>query len=170
MADNYLENRMEAYRSGNLATRNRTSASMRAPRKQNQLTLTYPPMTVAIFAAGNDALVSETVAAFSAVGCKVAFKSKDAVASNRLAQRTGTRYYPHNISAEDMLQDITAHWGEPDIAIFFTFDSDTRRILPESSRRIDAELLAQRFADVAPSTLARHMVYLSHPDNAFLSG
>ena len=169
MADNYLENRMEAYRSGSLATHNRTSASMRAPRKQNQLTLTYQPMSVFVVACSPDALVTETIGAFTAVGCRVAFTTiDDAKESALVAQRTGARYYPGKLSFDDIIADISGHWGAPDLMLNFVALQDISSVLPEPTRVIDAANLSIEYENVAPSTLARHLLYLSHPDNAFL--
>ncbi len=168
MADNYLEKRMEEYRSGRLASRSRTSASMRAPRKNNQLTLAYPSMTVVIFAGALDGIVDDTVAAFAAVGCRVAFTADDGASSARLAQRTGARFYPSAISADDIIADISARWSAPDVALFFTPVGEAGKVLPTSVRMIDAQRLVGRHPDVSASMLARHLLYLSHPDNAFL--
>lgn len=169
MADNYLENRMEAYRSGRLATHNRTSASMRAPRKQNRLILTYPPMTVFIVAHSIDPMVAGTVAAFTGIGCKVAFTTADdAGESTLLAQRTGARYYPGKLSIDDIIADISGHWGAPDVVLIFAALLDISDRLPESVRVIDAVDTCIRYEGTDPAVLARHLLYLSHPDNAFL--
>lgn len=169
MADNYLENRMEAYRSGRLASHSRTSASMRAPRKLNQLTLTYPPMSAFIAACSVDPLVSQTVRAFTAVGCKVAFTTaEDAGEATLLAQSTGSRYYPGKLSLDDIIADISGRWGAPDVVLTFVALSDISNGLPASVRVIDAAHLSTRYEQASPSVLARHLLYISHPDNAFL--
>ncbi len=111
MADNYLEKRMEEYRSGRLAVRSRTSSSMRAPRRNDSLTLRYEPMTVAVIADVMHPVVAETIGAFTAVGCRVAFMAADVREGNAVAQRTGARYYPAALGLEGMLADMTAHWG-----------------------------------------------------------
>ena len=168
MADNYLENRMEAYRSGRLATHNRTSASMRAPRRSNQLTITYPPMTVLIVADESGGLVADTLSAFTSTGCRVAFTSPDIKVSTSLAQRTGARYYPAGMTFDSIMNDIMGHWGVPDVILLFDPDSDSIGKLSESVRMINARRICENNRGTATAVLARHLLYLSHPDNAFL--
>lgn len=168
MADNYLENRMEEYRSGRLASRSRTSVSMRAPRKNNQLTLTYPPMSVIVFALELDDFVAATVAALAGVGCKVAFTAQDAKESNLLAQRTGSRYYPGDKTVDYIIDDVTKRWTAPDVVVSFVPLMDLSGKLPVSTRIIDVPSLGINDDTTAPEAVARHVLYLSHPDNAFL--
>lgn len=166
MADNYLEKRMEEYRSGRLAVRSRTSSSMRAPRRNDSLTLRYEPMTVAVIADGMHPVVAETIGAFTAVGCRVAFMAADVREGNAVAQRTGARYYPASLGIEGMLADMISHWGgSPEVAVSFMPSSSPVGV---ASRWIDAS----RWLTDSPasSVLARHILYLAHPDNAFLLG
>ena len=166
MADNYLEKRMEEYRSGRLAVRSRTSSSMRAPRRNDSLTLRYEPMTVAVIADVMRPVVAETIGAFTAVGCRVAFMAADVREGNAVAQRTGARDYPAALGLEGMLADMTAHWGcPPEVAVTFMPSLSPRGV---ASRVIEAYRWLTDSPD--PSVLARHILYLAHPDNAFLLG
>ncbi|MCM1051417.1 MAG: hypothetical protein NC349_05595 [Paenibacillus sp.] len=172
MADNYLEKRMEEYRSGRLASTSRSTPSMRSPRKNNQLSLSYDPMVVVIIGITPGEELAETIMAFTSVGCRVAFTSGNPKASTALAQRSGARYYPEGYAWDAMLADITSRWGEPAIFIAFTSDADdgtsvavSCRSLPPSTRIINASALTGR----APArVIARHLLYLAHPSNAFL--
>lgn len=171
MADNYLENRMEEYRSGRLASRSRTTSTMRAPRRADTLTLHYAPMTVAILADSLTPVVAETVCAFTAVGCRVAFTASDAKEGNAVAQRAGARYYPASFTPEAILSDFSGHCGRLTEVIVtflasplpFALDADTRLI--DASRHLPQDTSNSDF-----SHFARHILYLAHPDNAFLLG
>ena len=167
MADNYLEKRIEEYRSGRLAARSRTSASMRAPRRVNQLSLTYPPMTVIMIADTLDSLVTEAVAAFTAVGCKVAFTSTDTKGSTALAQRSGARFYPKNVYIGDIFSDVTSRWGVPEVVV--SFHAATGRVPSCPTARVIRPYTMSIFGRVSDTSVAaRHLLYLAHPDNTFL--
>lgn len=174
MADNYLERRMEEYRSGRLASKSRTTPSMRSPRKNNELVLRYEPMVTAMVADEVTPLFSATVAAFTAVGCRVAFTAGDVKSSTELAQRTGARYYPPSVTPSDMMADVASRWGEVEVAVVFGGDTPLAELsLSEGVRVIDAASLETSIpscmlTDIPPSRLARHILYLAHPDNAFL--
>lgn len=169
MADNYLENRMEEYRSGRLAARSRSTSAMRAPRRADALTLHYSPMPVVILADSLTSVVAETVCAFTAVGCRVAFTASDAKEGNAVAQRAGARYYPASFSPEAILSDFSTHCGRhPEVIVTFlpsplsiALDADTRLI--NAPRHLPQATSSSDF-----SHFARHLLYLAHPDNAFL--
>lgn len=172
MADNYLEKKMEEYRSGRLASTSRTTPSIRSPRKTNQLSLSYDPLVVMISGIAPDEELAETLMAFTSVGCRVAFTSGDPKASAILAQRSGARYYPEGYAFEAMLADVTSRWGSPAIFVAFTGDENdgistvgSCQSLPSSARIINASALAGR---AAARVIARHLLYLAHPSNAFL--
>lgn len=107
MADNYLERRMEDYRSGRGGSR-RLHASSRSGR----LSLPYPHQYVLVL--GGDTPAGRAVLeAFSHSGATVAFTaSADGAA---LAQQTGARYYP--MTAADAIADMTARGQRPDALI-----------------------------------------------------
>ena len=171
MADNYLENRMEEYRSGRLASRSRSTQAMRAPRRADTLTLRYDPMTALILADALTPVVAETVAAFTAVGCRVAFTCADVKEGNALAQRSGARYYPATFTPGAIADDIAARWGgRPDVTV--TFDGLAVHAADstpaQSTRMIDATPYAT--ASAPARNIARQLLYLAHPDNSFLIG
>lgn len=107
MADNYLERRMEDYRSGRGGSR-RLHASSRSGR----LSLPYPHQYVLVL--GGDTPAGRAVLeAFSHSGATVAFTaSADGAA---LAQQTGARYYP--MTTADAIADMTARGQRPDALI-----------------------------------------------------
>lgn len=163
MADNYLENRMEEYRSGRLASKSRTTTAMRSPKRHDTLTLHYPPMTVAVIAAELSPVISETIQAFTGVGCRVAFTAANNKEGNALAQRSGARFYPSTFTHDAIIADLTARWGaEPDLSVIFTVTT-----CHGTHRSINA--VKWLTAPVAADITARHILYLAHPDNAFLS-
>lgn len=172
MADNYLEKRMEEYRSGRLASVSRTTPSMRSPRKNNQLSLSYDPMVVVIKGGTAGDELAETLSAFTSVGCRVAFTACDPKACTSLAQRYGARYYPEGYDFGSMLADVTSRWGDPAVLVAFTGEENECNSadgclpgLPSSVRILDASAFIGR----APaSVIARHLLYLAHPSNAFL--
>lgn len=163
MADNYLENRMEEYRSGRLASKSRTTTAMRSPKRPDTLTLHYPPMTVAVIAAELTPVVAETIRAFTGVGCRVAFTVTDSKEGNTLAQQSGARFYPSTFTHDAIIADLTARWGsEPDLSVTFTGATCSG-----THRSIDA---TGWLTSPAPAGItARHIIYLAHPDNAFLT-
>lgn len=163
MADNYLENRMEEYRSGRLASKSRTTAAMRSPKRPDTLTLHYPPMTVVVIAAELTPVISETIRAFTGVGCRVAFTVTDSKEGNTLAQQSGARFYPSTFTHDAIIADLTARWSaEPDLTVTFT---DTTCCV--AHRTINATKWLTSPAPVGIT--ARHILYLAHPDNAFLT-
>lgn len=107
MADNYLERRMEDYRSGRGGSRR-----LHAPSRSGRLSLPYPHQYVLVL--GGDTPAGRAVLkAFSHSGATVAFTaSADGAA---LAQRTGARYYP--MTAAEAAADMAARGEGPDVVI-----------------------------------------------------
>lgn len=107
MADNYLERRMEDYRSGRGGSRR-----LHAPSRSGRLSLPYPHQYVLVL--GGDTPAGRAVLeAFSHSGATVAFTgSADGAA---LAQRTGARYYP--LTAAEAAADMAARGEGPDVVI-----------------------------------------------------
>lgn len=163
MADNYLEKRMEEYRSGRLASKSRTTTAMRSPKRHDTLTLHYPPMTVVVIAAELPPVIAETIVAFTGVGCRVAFTAADSKEGNALAQKSGARFYPSTFTLDAIIADLTARWGaEPDLSVTFTDAASCG-----SRRSINAAKWLT--SPAAANITARHILYLAHPDNTFLS-
>ena len=68
--------------------------------------------------------------------------------------------------SQTLLADMTAHWGcPPEVAVTFMPSLSPRGV---ASRVIEAYRWLTDSPD--PSVLARHILYLAHPDNAFLLG
>ena len=88
MADNYLERRMEEYRSGKLSSR--PKAVRTVSRGEGDLVVHFPKLRVLI-AGGLDAVGRAIVGAFRQVDCRVAFFDTDYRQGNLMAQSTGDR-------------------------------------------------------------------------------
>lgn len=159
MADNYLENRMEEYRSGRLASRSRTTPSMRAPKHDNALVLRYPPMCIAVISDSPTTLAEAVVRAFTSVGCKVAFSANDIKWGNQLAQRSGARFYPATVSTEDMIADTVSRWDKIDRIITLA------QVVTDSYPCPVINATCYASSSIDPTVLARYILFLSHPDN-----
>lgn len=159
---------MEEYRSGRLKQYKRVVAGRIGEiSHKDALILRFPQMMVIILAKTADAVVEATVRAFSQVGCKVAFTCDDERAGNRLAQSSGARYYPASFTSLDIADDAERRWGAtPDVAVVF----DNCQASGRETRVVDVEscLPDVSRSGIDPSVAARHLLYLSHPENAFL--
>lgn len=119
MADNYLERKMEEYRSGQL---NKSSSSKRTPAgaRKGMLSIKYLPRRVFI-TGGASGIGRAIVRAFRQVDCRVAFCDSDVKAGNRTAQECGARFYPVDVrvaaSLDDCVSRIMAEWGDIDIIV-----------------------------------------------------
>ena len=164
MADNYLENRMEAYRSGRLSRQSRSTAAMRRPARPDTLTLLYPELTVAVSAEAFTPLLGEVVAAFRSVGAQVSFCSPQAGnEATLLAQRSGTRYYPAPAhSRATMLADLTERKETPD----FVIDLVDNAIAVSCSDLQSVPVAVPSSA--SPGSVARLLLFLAHPSNSDL--
>lgn len=122
MADNYLERKMEEYRSGKLAVRH--SSGVKA-------STLHPATGYDVEAvAGKRVLVCgdclegmghELVRLFRSLGCRVAFCDVDSRRGTSVAQSTGSRFYPYDYRDEAKLEavhaDLCAKWGGVDISV-----------------------------------------------------
>ncbi len=79
MADNYLERKMEAYRNG-------------ASNVMKFKSISNTPVIVIIGAEGD--ILAKTINTLNEAGCKVTFCSTDTAAGYRMAQNTGSQFYP----------------------------------------------------------------------------
>lgn len=119
MADNYLERRMEEYRSGKLTRQGvRRVSAFSLPK--DKILVDFPQRTVIV--AGNPDVVSEAVVrSFIAAGCKTAFCCEDMRNGQMLAQTTGARFYRLGLTSDhglmDIMEDVTAHWNAPDTLV-----------------------------------------------------
>ncbi|MGM9758967.1 MAG: SDR family NAD(P)-dependent oxidoreductase [Parabacteroides sp.] len=109
MADNYLERKMEAYRerkSGGAKSTGRT-----VPHKMRRVFVT----------GGASGIGRAIVKAFRSAGHRVAFCDCNETAGRELALRTGTDFYPLDVTdvtaLEACLQHLLETWGDLDILI-----------------------------------------------------
>lgn len=103
MADNYLERKMEEYRSGKSAAPRRRVIPSGAVRPQ----VAVPLGEVTVLIAGVDEAL---VAAFANAGAKVRFCNADDEAislGRRLAERWGAQYFPYNEAKTLALLDVS---------------------------------------------------------------
>ena len=167
MADNYLENRMEAYRSGRLARNSRTTAAMRRPVHSDTLTLIYPELSVAVTADSLSPELRETVSALRRVGAKVAFTCRSTTdnSATLFAQKSGARFYPASAvpTRTRLIDDLVRTWKRLDYIV--TLQPGAIEISrPEGSLSRSIPLPA----GAAPEAAARLILFLLHPSNASL--
>lgn len=153
MADNYLERRMDDYRSGRLAPKSRKPSATSLP--ADALVLRYPALRILLRA---DALTPELVSLVKAmrrVGLRVAvWCGEDASA---LCMREGARCYPSRMDARQVLADLDARWGGTDRAVVI---GDATLPVPS---------LRACFPEGADTdVVARAILFALHPDNASL--
>lgn len=118
MADNYLENKMEEYRSG----KNRKTVIRRTPSgaKPGTINVKFPPRRVFV-TGGAGGIGRAIVEAFRQADCRVAFCDIDAKAGAATAQATGAQFYPVDVTDADTLdacvQRIIDSWGDLDVVV-----------------------------------------------------
>lgn len=107
MADNYLENKMEEYRSGKLRTFGKPQVTGPGVFRVKGRNVWLGGII------GNTAL---TIArAFAASGCKVGFAIKDMHSAQLTAQQTGARVYP--MDETEALRRFAAERNAPDMLV-----------------------------------------------------
>lgn len=118
MADNYLEQRMEDFRSGKLSSTNRQMA-VNSLRK-NGLNIQFPPRKVLV-TGGANGIGLAIVRSFLKTGCKVAVIDKDGTAGEKLAHNEGVRFYNVDLSdreeLENALSNLFSAWKDLDIVV-----------------------------------------------------
>lgn len=164
MADNYLENRMEAYRSGRLAVSNRTSAAMRSHRQSDGLIIKYPPLPVLVIADVADSETCQLVAMLTKLGCKVAFTMSDTNAGTALGRQTGSRFYPPEFSLPAIIDNLSKAWRCTPAAVI-----DMRGELTADMADCMA-INGRKILSLSPSAEAgiNAICLLIHPDYRFL--
>lgn len=122
MADNYLERKMEEYRSGKLGVKN-------APRHRGSTLIPATGYDVELIGSQRVLLVGdcttgighEMLKMFRSMGCRVAFCDADSKRGTAVAQSLGCRFYPVDVTAEGMLDrvnsDLTKQWGGVDVTV-----------------------------------------------------
>lgn len=125
MADNYLERRMEDYRSGKLSTVRMSFATVKRP-----------SMALRAFVAGGETEAGQhCVRELRAHGWRVAFTDPDLKSGRIFAQSTGSQHHPIDPSDASMLQcslvKVTECWGAVDILFDCTSNGVDRTSLPD---------------------------------------
>lgn len=120
MADNYLENKMIDYiNAGRSAKPSRRKLSP-SGQKAGEVVVKFPSRRVFV-TGGAHGIGAAVVRAFANAGCQVAFCDIDAKAGTELAQQSGTRFYPVDVTQplqlQNALNDMATHWGNIDITV-----------------------------------------------------
>lgn len=111
MADNYIENKMDDYRSGRLAPKSKPQTRAYP---SDALVLRYPQLRTLILV-DNFQLLEALATAFRHVNCKVAFTWPEDKCATAIAQRLGLRYYPFD-PVKLQTQDFDT-WGGLDLIV-----------------------------------------------------
>lgn len=118
MADNYLERKMEEYRSG--APRKSVHKVASLGSKPGMWGMPFAERRVLIVGAGLPPDV-RLVEQLRSVGCKVAFMGGDGAAGTELARKTGAQYHPCCYSDADAMARSVAiicrNWGDIDVVV-----------------------------------------------------
>lgn len=116
MADNYLERRMEEYRSARHTLPKKTIAA----RRPNELRVEFPPLR-AVVTGGAHGIGRACVKALREVDCMVAFCDTDSKSGSITAQKLGARFYPVDVRNREtfktFLGDVTGRWGDIDVVV-----------------------------------------------------
>lgn len=108
MADNYLEKRMEDYRSGLL-------------KKKRDVKTRFSNKSAVVYGRSLEEIDSKLLE-LRAEEYRVAFCCPYALSAVKFAQRHGCRYYPFNpsdSSKRDMvMEDVVKRWGEADVVLY----------------------------------------------------
>ena len=118
MADNYLERKMEDYRSGKSgnAKVKRVSSSV----KPGEISVKFPPRRVFV-TGGASGIGRAIVEAFRKADCRVAFCDIDSKAGAATAQATGAQFHPVDVRNVEALEACMARlleaWGDIDVIV-----------------------------------------------------
>ncbi len=123
MADNYLERKMEEYRSGKLSARVKSGVSRSLPK--GKIAVDFPPRTIILAAAAIGPVCRAVVKSFIDAGCRVALVSARHKEATELARSFGARFYPVagfspaslDSVLDSVVEDVTSHWNIPDTFI-----------------------------------------------------
>lgn len=160
MADNYLEKRMDDYRSGRLTPKARTVVKSSPRLAPNQLLLEYPELKIVISPSLSVELIEALVVAYRGIGAKVAFSLHDTRKGTLLAQKHGARFYPSEKfpTVEEILPDAVKQWGRIDVCI--SSDEDK-----PSATDIEKNIYVKEGSDAkSVQYIARSVLIQSHPD------
>lgn len=114
MADNYLEKKMEEYRSGALS---RPNVRRHSPSGARPGTVSFKIDQLRVLVTdGSTNAAQAVIRKLRDAGCRVAFVSADDKAGRTLSQATGSRYYPA-AAADGAMSDLREVWGGVDALI-----------------------------------------------------
>lgn len=142
MADNYLEHRMDDYRSGRLTPRHTAAHAASAMAASGASPLALTPCRVFIDTGLDAESVLVLVRRFRDAGCRVAFTlAADEGRGNAVAQQTGARFYPARLAARaitDYGAFVVCIAGGDTLTISVCRDGRTavNRILPSAATDI----------------------------------
>ena len=118
MADNYLERKMEDYRSGKSGGSKTKRVSTTA--KSGNINVKFPPRRVFV-TGGASGIGKAIVEAFRKADCRVAFCDIDTKAGNATAQATGAQFHPVDVRDADALEACMTRlleaWGDIDVIV-----------------------------------------------------
>ena len=118
MADNYLERKMEDYRSGKGGTSKIKRVSLNP--KQGTVNVKFPPRRVFV-TGGASGIGRAIVEAFRKVDCRVAFCDIDTKVGMSTAQATGAQFYPVDMrdvnALEACMTRLLDAWGDIDVIV-----------------------------------------------------
>lgn len=118
MADNYLERKMEDYRSGKGGTSKIKRVSLNP--KQGTVNVKFPPRRVFV-TGGASGIGRAIVEAFRKIDCRVAFCDIDTKAGMSTAQATGAQFYPVDVrdvnALEACMTRLLDAWGDIDVIV-----------------------------------------------------
>jgi len=122
MADNYLERKMEDYRSGKLAIKSKSRFKPGSLRPATGFDVAVVSgKCVLICGDCLDGIGHELMKLFRSVGCKVAFCDIDVRRGTAEAQSSGCRFYPCDYEDESavdaVMTDLYSRWGGVDILV-----------------------------------------------------
>ncbi len=118
MADNYLERKMEEYRSG--ISQHRVVKRTPSGAKPGTINIKFPSRRVFV-TGGAKGIGRAIVGAFRNADCRVAFCDNDTKAGAATAQAMGAKYYPIDVTDANALDTcltrIIEEWGDIDVIV-----------------------------------------------------
>lgn len=175
MADNYLENQMEKYRSGKLGT-GKTKTVVRS-RREGELTLRYPKLRI-FLAYGLTETGQAMVKAFRAIDAKVAFAGEDKKRGTELARASGSRFIPSDVVTA--LRNAREAWDGLDIIIMESPENVNADVIPSEGEKLvligngqndvnTAGAIVVEPGNMSAEAIARLVRFVCQPENGLLT-
>ena len=118
MADNYLERKMEEYRSGK--SQQRVVKRTPSGAKPGTINVKFPSRRVFV-TGGAKGIGRAIVEAFRNADCRVAFCDNDSKAGTATAQATGAQFYPIDVidanALDACVERVIKAWGDIDVIV-----------------------------------------------------